>query len=389
MTSLAIADGGTGATTPQGALTNFATPSGSSVANFPFGGGFKGVYNFTDVADTSHDGSAIAEQITFRYATGTTDNPPGPPYADYAAMFAAKKIDYLSSTVRGEFDGLYCITYQGRYGDSAGVLSDVTKVKGPSPINSGLAMEWASKLVDTDGDQVRNVHGHVGWLLADESESYGYVVESWDKTSKFAYLVDTVTAFGGSSQGWDYILAARQTRSDGNLYFDIDGTGRVHATAGSFGAPSYSFKGDEDTGLYHINTNAIAIITGASNGVIFDATGQFYPMSDNTQRNGVASLRWSVVYAGTGTINTSDADTKQQIGDIDPAVLRAWGKVKYSQYKFNDAVAKKADGARWHIGLIAQQVKDAFESEGLGFSQDCAWEKRFSFGEQPKTAWSC
>jgi hypothetical protein len=280
-------------------------------------------------------------------------------------MFAAKKIDYLSSTVRGEFDGLYCITYQGRYGDSAGVLSDVTKVKGPSPINSGLAMEWASKLVDTDGDQVRNVHGHVGWLLADESESYGYVVESWDKTSKFAYLVDTVTAFGGSSQGWDYILAARQTRSDGNLYFDIDGTGRVHATAGSFGAPSYSFKGDEDTGLYHINTNAIAIITGASNGVIFDATGQFYPMSDNTQRNGVASLRWSVVYAGTGTINTSDADTKQQIGDIDPAVLRAWGKVKYSQYKFNDAVAKKADGARWHIGLIAQQVKDAFESEGL------------------------
>ncbi len=26
---------------------------------------------------------------------------------------------------------------------------------------------------------------------------------------------------------------------------------------------------------------------------------------------------------------------------------------------------------------------------GLGFSQDCAWEKRFSFGEQPKTAWSC
>jgi hypothetical protein len=33
--------------------------------------------------------------------------------------------------------------------------------------------------------------------------------------------------------------------------------------------------------------------------------------------------------------------------------------------KFKDAVAKKGDGARWHIGLIAQQVKAAFESEGL------------------------
>jgi hypothetical protein len=71
------------------------------------------------------------------------------------------------------------------------------------------------------------------------------------------------------------------------------------------------------------------------------------------------------VYAGNGTINTSDEREKQQVKPIDDAVLRAWAKVEYCAFKFNDAVALKGDGARWHIGLIAQKVKEAFESEGL------------------------
>ena len=85
-----------------------------------------------------------------------------------------------------------------------------------------------------------------------------------------------------------------------------------------------------------------------------------YSLGTNT-----GPYRWSVVYAVTGTINTSDERTKQQIQPIDNAVLRAWGKVNYSQFKFNNAVEKKGDGARWHFGVIAQRVKEAFESEGL------------------------
>lgn len=98
--------------------------------------------------------------------------------------------------------------------------------------------------------------------------------------------------------------------------------------------------------------------------VFLNSTG-FQPASDNTFTLGSASYRWSVVYAGNGTINTSDEREKDQIQPIDDAVLRAWSKVNYSQYKFKDAVAKKGNGARWHIGLVAQRVKEAFESEGL------------------------
>jgi hypothetical protein len=86
---------------------------------------------------------------------------------------------------------------------------------------------------------------------------------------------------------------------------------------------------------------------------------------DNTTDLGGASFRFKTVYAGTGTINTSDGREKQQVQDIDPAAIRAIRRVKFVQFKFNDAVALKSDGARWHFGVIAQQVKEAFEAEGL------------------------
>jgi len=98
---------------------------------------------------------------------------------------------------------------------------------------------------------------------------------------------------------------------------------------------------------------------------VVNSLGHFLAGSANLQSIGTPTYRWSVVYAGTGTINTSDEREKQQIEPIDPAILSAWKKVNFKQFKFNDAVEKKGDDARLHIGVIAQQVKEAFESEGL------------------------
>ena len=106
-----------------------------------------------------------------------------------------------------------------------------------------------------------------------------------------------------------------------------------------------------------------------SNGgtVLFEveSTVNIKPGSDNSMSCGAAANRWSVVYAGTGTINTSDERSKQIRNGIDPAVLRAWGKVNFTQYKFLDSIVAKGDKARWHFGVVAQQIKKAFESEGL------------------------
>ncbi|MGR6476234.1 tail fiber domain-containing protein [Pseudomonas juntendi] len=89
------------------------------------------------------------------------------------------------------------------------------------------------------------------------------------------------------------------------------------------------------------------------------------PTHDNFMSIGLAGLRPSVVYAATGTIQTSDEHSKEQISSIDDAVLDAWSKVEYQQYKFRDAVQAKGDGSRWHFGVIAQRVKEAFDSCGL------------------------
>jgi hypothetical protein len=73
------------------------------------------------------------------------------------------------------------------------------------------------------------------------------------------------------------------------------------------------------------------------------------------------------VYAGTGTINTSDKNLKQQIRALNKAeksvAIKCKGLIR--AFKFNDAVDKKGKDARIHFGVIAQDVRDAFESEGL------------------------
>lgn len=100
-----------------------------------------------------------------------------------------------------------------------------------------------------------------------------------------------------------------------------------------------------------------------------NAAGNVFAYPSNTYSLGEADCLWSVVYAATGAIDTSDERLKSSIADISDAVLDAWENVSWMQYKFNDAVEKKGDDARVHVGLIAQRVKDVFEANGVDPSQ--------------------
>jgi hypothetical protein len=106
---------------------------------------------------------------------------------------------------------------------------------------------------------------------------------------------------------------------------------------------------------------------GTNDRVVISTSGDVTPGADNTQAFGSASLRWSELFAGTGTINTSDERVKTQITDLSDAekrvALAAKGMLK--KFKFKDAVALKGTSARWHFGVIAQDLKAAFEGEGL------------------------
>ncbi len=98
------------------------------------------------------------------------------------------------------------------------------------------------------------------------------------------------------------------------------------------------------------------------------AGGILRPTNDGTQSLGAAGNRWSEVFAVAPVINTSDEREKQQVASISDAERRVAVAIKgkLCKFKFNDAVDKKgADGARWHFGVLAQDVAREFEAEGL------------------------
>nr|WP_278254219.1 tail fiber domain-containing protein [Sphingobium sp. BYY-5] len=92
------------------------------------------------------------------------------------------------------------------------------------------------------------------------------------------------------------------------------------------------------------------------------AFGAVAPSSDNGFALGSAAARWSTVYAASGAINTSDARAKQDVAAVGDDLLDAWEMVDWQRFRFVEAVAAKGEEARWHVGLVAQAVRDAIDA---------------------------
>jgi hypothetical protein len=98
------------------------------------------------------------------------------------------------------------------------------------------------------------------------------------------------------------------------------------------------------------------------------AAGHVTPGTDNAQNFGSGSFRWATLFAGTGTINTSDQAEKTDLRSFSEAEIAAAKELAGSigVYQWKDAVEKKGeDCARLHIGLIAQDVQAVMEKHGL------------------------
>ncbi|HHG0266118.1 TPA: phage tailspike protein [Escherichia coli] len=91
------------------------------------------------------------------------------------------------------------------------------------------------------------------------------------------------------------------------------------------------------------------------------------PNADNASTLGTSSRRWSTVYAGTGTINTSDETEKSRVAFAEAerkAALEIKGNIW--KFQFKDAIAEKGeDGARYHFGVGAQSVGEILRKHGL------------------------
>jgi hypothetical protein len=189
-------------------------------------------------------------------------------------------------------------------------------------------------------------------------------------TTKKATIQDILSAglnptFGAVTATSKFVISGNgSTPGASEIGFGSNGVG----SRARYNAPS---GGEHE---FSVNGSNVALIAGSA----------ISPTADNVASAGLSFWRYSVVYAATALINTSDARTKQQAADLTTAEQNVAKRIKglIKTFKFNDAVEAKGDGARIHVGVIAQEVMAAFEAEGLDpnrYAMFChdSWEDKF------------
>lgn len=157
----------------------------------------------------------------------------------------------------------------------------------------------------------------------------------------------------------NFRVSADTTSGNVNRYVLVDVANRNGSTGNM---TVYAFG--VDPALLFNPPNIAAIST------VGTATGRdfvFTPLTNNSIQLGSTTYRWSEVYASNGTINTSDGNQKTDVQMLSDAEHRVAVRLKLliRTFKFVDAVASKGAEARIHVGVIAQDVEQAFIAEGL------------------------
>lgn len=131
-----------------------------------------------------------------------------------------------------------------------------------------------------------------------------------------------------------------------------------------------AYRGGARKGRFLYNTNDRYYFYISDTSAYQLTANNILPSTDNSKDLGSAGLRMRTIYAGTGSINTSDAREKTFLS-IEDAERSAALEIKANirKYKFNDAVALKGDNARIHYGVSAQNVSEIMTSHGLDATQ--------------------
>jgi hypothetical protein len=219
-----------------------------------------------------------------------------------------------------------------------------------------------------------------------EPSSYG----SFASIADFVGGTVNISAFGGNPA----YLDNTGIYMNGRLYCNTNGGNQIG-----------SYRFDAGTGTYeHLQIGGRSTSTVANQSYI-TSYSNFLPGDDNYYNIGQSGKRWRQIWAGTGTIQTSDATQKFQIEQSplgldfinklqpvsykfisgsaitepieeyiktvkEPAILNPDGTVMQEEvveYKKNEQKPKVewVPGVRKHYGLIAQDVKKTLDEMGI------------------------
>jgi hypothetical protein len=252
-------------------------------------------------------------------------------YVGFVAPAAvASSITYTLPSVAGTANQVLQTNGSGVLSWASVGVGTVTSVSGTGTV-SGLSL---SGTVTSSGNLT--LGGAISLVFGDVTSALGYV----------PYPNTNPSGFVNSSGSVAFATSAGSASTATNL------------SGGTLTTSSY---------LLSSSSSLVAIGNSSGQGVFVNGSGSFSSSVDNTMSCGTSGFRWTTVYATTGTINTSDANQKQQIQnltDVELAVATEL-KSKVKTFKFNDAVTAKGLNARKHVGWIAQDVQTAFANHGL------------------------
>ncbi|MDN7654307.1 hypothetical protein QZM62_12720 [Burkholderia multivorans] len=204
--------------------------------------------------------------------------------------------------------------------------------------------------------------------------AYGYVSQEQDigfyyrsTTAKVGYQ------YYGTGYGVQFInptngYLSLRLNYNGNIEL---GTREVATAAGRFINFNTSGNGSASGDSQIVAMGGTATPLTGTLSLISSATtfsGNINPTNDNVRSCGTASNRWSVIYAGTGTINTSDARLKSAVRMLSAAEIAAAQALaaEIGAYQFLARITEKgANGARLHIGLTVQRAIEIMQAHGL------------------------
>lgn len=302
---------------------------------------------------------------------------------------------------KGDFDGVYmegiADLMVADYGSGYGSKIDFTEVRSCSTANVLSGIDSFTQVHLPESVEIDTVIG--GDNVDQWSNPYTPTVPVVTGRNKLNTETIPSFAFHAYNDGILFTDDSTASTTISGAVISYDATDGLIVDERDVGAITFSYRGAEKMKLDGIDTstttlslqqtNFVVTAAGGSASIATDTDGlvftnstyslQFYAnptQSFHPAQNNVISLgrngnRWTEVFAVNGTINTSDEREKQQIRDlldVEKAVaLRLKKLVK--TFKFNHAVEKKGSGARIHVGVIAQEVKEAFAAEGLDAHQ--------------------
>lgn len=256
------------------------------------------------------------------------------------------------------------------FGDS-GINDEYLVICKASVSNSGIHGKIYSSRLNSDVHGITNISIKSSATYTAFTTEFNYTGRINDFTQ-----IDVISILGTNYLA----LKARSTGGTNNLCLNFKGfivdTTDVHilsrvrlsdysisvVTSGfSYHAGISKSDNSNGQGPLNISTNNATLLS------LYGASLEVAAGADNTIKLGTAIRRWSTIYAGSGTINTSDdrEKTYRDITETETLVAKELKNLMKS-FRFNDSIEEKGvDKARIHYGTSAQEVKATFEKHGL------------------------